>query len=712
MATLLENANRIKTSKEGIKEKVNQDFTIINDEKIDEYPNLINNAINEYKEYIPRVREGSEIVVADGTDRKILEFNLLGKSTQATTTGKNKLAYSLEEIKSTNTAGTWNNNVYTYNGVTFTINDDLSIEIGGTFNDRAYLYLQPSSRSAIDKGTYTLSGTPKGGSISSYMMIMGINDGTEGKSNVLDIGNGNTLDTTSYTNPTIRTYIDIRSSAGINKTFYPMLRLSSISDSTYEPYTGGQASPNPDYPQEIKNDIGIENLFDISQLVIGSVANGQIVTNILYRVASNYIDVKPNTNYIFKAYDIGSFKGIRIGVHELNNGTFIKDNGWHEIKNNTYSLKTSSTTNKIIFVGSFSETSETVTSGGTEYTGVLNLEQVKEFLKFKIEEGKVEHDYVPYGHCLKVYVKGNNLLKLKDGTYTSNGITLTISDNILTLNGTNNGTESVFSTIKSSITVPTTSKTKIKAFQFDGTCTNVSNSFFRSYVNWSNGVNLNFTTSTIKNLNANLIYNNFIIGIQSGTFNNYQFGILIADDLTDSTIYEPYKLNLITVDLQGNELCSIGDVKDELVIENGKTKIVKRIGKIVFNGSENDIVLQSINSYGIANFGLSHVKTLSGICISDRFIKQFDIIDDTKVEGIYWQTEYVYFRIKSSIASTIDEFKAWLSTNNVIVYYLLETAQEIELEGTYNIELSSGTNKITNSDSAYMKVNYYKEWNI
>lgn len=32
---------------------------------------------------------------------------------------------------------------------------------------------------------------------------------------------------------------------------YPMIRLATVTDGTYEPYTGGIASPNPDYPQEI-----------------------------------------------------------------------------------------------------------------------------------------------------------------------------------------------------------------------------------------------------------------------------------------------------------------------------------------------------------------------------------------------------------------------------------------------------------------------------
>ncbi len=36
-------------------------------------------------------------------------------------------------------------------------------------------------------------------------------------------------------------------------TIYPMIRLASVTDDSYEPYVGGIPSPNPDYPQEIKS---------------------------------------------------------------------------------------------------------------------------------------------------------------------------------------------------------------------------------------------------------------------------------------------------------------------------------------------------------------------------------------------------------------------------------------------------------------------------
>ena len=46
--------------------------------------------------------------------------------------------------------------------------------------------------------------------------------------------------------------------------------------------------------------------------------------------------------------------------------------------------------------------------------------------------------------------------------------------------------------------------------------------------------------------------------------------------------------NSLTIDLQGNELCSLPNgTKDEVNITNGEALLIKRIGKVVLNGSEN-----------------------------------------------------------------------------------------------------------------------------
>lgn len=48
----------------------------------------------------------------------------------------NVIPFSLSEVKRKNTSGTWNNNAYTLNGITFTVNDDGSLVVDGTASAR------------------------------------------------------------------------------------------------------------------------------------------------------------------------------------------------------------------------------------------------------------------------------------------------------------------------------------------------------------------------------------------------------------------------------------------------------------------------------------------------------------------------------------------------------------------------------------------------
>ena len=60
--------------------------------------------------------------------------------------------------------------------------------------------------------------------------------------------------------------------------------------------------------------------------------------------------------------------------------------------------------------------------------------------------------------------------------------------------------------------------------------------------------------------------------------------------------YEEYKSNSLTIDLQGNELCSLPNgTKDEVNITNGEALLIKRIGKVVLD--ENSAINFS-GSYG------------------------------------------------------------------------------------------------------------------
>ena len=112
------------------------------------------------------------------------------------------------------------------NGVTFTVNPDGSISLSGTATGNIWVSVSDVS---LAQGRYILSGCPNGGSENSYFMYTSINDVT-----YADIGNGISFD---IIDETISVTIKIISGTNTNGlTFYPMIRLASDTDSTYQLY--------------------------------------------------------------------------------------------------------------------------------------------------------------------------------------------------------------------------------------------------------------------------------------------------------------------------------------------------------------------------------------------------------------------------------------------------------------------------------------------
>lgn len=79
-------------------------------------------------------------------------------------TGKNLLPLNLGTIKSLNTGGTWSGNIYTYNGITFTLNINAdgiieSIDISGTASQQTEFSISENTYK-LNAGNYFISGIP------------------------------------------------------------------------------------------------------------------------------------------------------------------------------------------------------------------------------------------------------------------------------------------------------------------------------------------------------------------------------------------------------------------------------------------------------------------------------------------------------------------------------------------------------------------------
>lgn len=175
------------------------------------------------------------VTVGDAWEAPIPDLEIAGMSGQFSTTGAQML-----DIPSLSAR--------TSNGVTFTPNPDGAILATGTAtggNSTFYL----SDRLSVPSGDYYISGCPDGGDKSTYVIKGYINtsDGTS-YAYAYDIGDGDTL--TVKDGQTLSLAITIGNNASGPLVFRPMLHAGST-PKPWEPYTGGQPSPSPDYPQEI-----------------------------------------------------------------------------------------------------------------------------------------------------------------------------------------------------------------------------------------------------------------------------------------------------------------------------------------------------------------------------------------------------------------------------------------------------------------------------
>lgn len=172
-----------------------------------------------------------ETHLEDSDNGKIQDMIIYGRSSQFTTTGKNLLKYPYIETTKTS------------QGIMFTDNKDGSINVSGTATDTAYYNLYSNmdgKRLTLASGTYKL--VAKGRSKCNVFVNNGVTSAqNEGTFTITDGHND------------VWCFIQVFKGLAVDETIYPMIQLASSTDESYEPYTGGNPSPSPDYPQEIKS---------------------------------------------------------------------------------------------------------------------------------------------------------------------------------------------------------------------------------------------------------------------------------------------------------------------------------------------------------------------------------------------------------------------------------------------------------------------------
>ena len=119
----------------------------------------------------------------------------------------------------------------TISGVTFTVNSDGSVTCNGTASSNAIFAISVKLNANIN---YILNGTPENGGVGTYRIDLRTASYSV-YNNIIDNGNGAIF--TVGENGTYLVSIRIASNYNCNNlTFYPMIRLSSVDNDTYEPY--------------------------------------------------------------------------------------------------------------------------------------------------------------------------------------------------------------------------------------------------------------------------------------------------------------------------------------------------------------------------------------------------------------------------------------------------------------------------------------------
>ena len=590
---------------------------------------------------------GSNMSLNNTADALFNKFDLLGNTEQTQYTGKNKLQYTLDSIKSINTGGTWNNNVYTWNGITYTINDDLSIKVNGTATAASYLILNNSL--SLTSGTeYILNGCPSGGNVSTYALRI-----YTGSSYESEVGTGKTFTYSSQDLVRVNVFNGITIN---NLTFYPMIRLSSITDDTYEPYVGGTASPNPSYPQPIQvvsgnNEIGIcgKNLFGLKQWL--DTMEATYTENSDGSITFQAKQSMYNTTYPIKPTDrcLWSFKA-KNGTGGNFRFRYVYEDGY---------------------------INETAGSGtGTSEVSISTSSST--------------------GHGNVVGIRSNwTTAGTFTGTGTQNGITATTSDGEITLNGTATANSFVDIQLVQNYTL-INGETYTISLNNEEANNNVS---FRitgagTYDTIANAVN---KTNTITYDSSNAIFGNKItIRTSSGTtLTNFRLKPQIEKG-GKANSFTPYGTTPI-------ELCGIGDYEDKPfkavngdetydsltdaqkeALTSGSWYKYGAIGKVVLDSSKfNEKGTTGTNAYYISTTiadGLNDNTIASSM--SDKFGMVAFNNRQNGLDVTYVQNGRIYIRTKNNTSldwSTNQNCKDWLDANTPLIRYILATPTFTEL---------------------------------
>lgn len=179
--------------------------------------------------------------LADSDDGKIADMMVYGKSEQKSTMGKNLLKLSEVNVHGAT------------NGLLITMNADGSVSVTGTSTSSWSNIIKIDNKCHTDNATYTFS-VDKNSDIVVGLKLgrTKLDDANYQTHRIMQNQLSCTFETGASNEYCSLFLEELTVGKSYNFTIYPMLELGTEA-TAYEPYTGGQSSPSPDYPQEIKS---------------------------------------------------------------------------------------------------------------------------------------------------------------------------------------------------------------------------------------------------------------------------------------------------------------------------------------------------------------------------------------------------------------------------------------------------------------------------
>lgn len=196
----------------------------------------------------------------------------------------------------------------------------------------------------------------------------------------------------------------------------------------------------------------------------------------------------------------------------------------------------------------------------------------------------------------------------------------------------------------------------------------------------------------------------------------YDFDVTIQlEKGTQATEYEPYvEPNEVTFDLGEEKLRSVGDVKDELVVDlsTGDYYKVENVGEVVLDGSTDESWFNVPDGTGKERYTSSIIQNLvytgTKLCQSNYF--KSSTSENYYEDGTIRIAPSGGVSIYDDLFTSVDNCKQWLSTHNTIVDYILKTPTTKKLgtlspEDLAKLSTFDGYNNLfINTNLGYMNI--------